>query len=132
MGSTGTGRFSDYPGSSEGSGSGAGGGGSQGGGKSSDKCESAIGELPLEEVATCEYFEKSKDVPSVGTEVKLKEELVGGRLAVVTNSKEVVGFLPTKYNYLLKCIKKGFTYVGVVLSSNSGELPTVKIDLGPE
>lgn len=122
MGSTKTGRFNDYPGGKrEGRPTGPG----------NDQCEKAIGNIILEEVANCEYYNIHNDVPPNGTNVILRQQLVGGRLAIELGSREVVGFLPTHYNYLRQCMEQGYRYVGVITSSISGTLPNVRIDLGP-
>jgi len=127
MGSTGTGRFSDYPGSR---GSGSGGGSSQGG-EGQNQCEKAAGNILLEEVAICDYFSAHKTVPPVGDTVRLREQLFDGRLAIETESSEVIGFLPTRYNYLRQCIEQGYEYAGTIISSTTTNLPSVKIDLAP-
>jgi hypothetical protein len=133
MGTTGTGRFGDYPGS-QGSGSGgikggSKGGGGRSGGEGEDQCSKAMDTITLEEVAICSYYKARKDVPTVGTNVFLRKELEGGRLAIETRSKEVIGFLPTKFNFLLRCMEEGYNYSGKVISSRSGNLPLVKIEL---
>jgi hypothetical protein len=135
MGSVGTDRFSDYPGSSGGrpdtgkKGGGGGGGGGEGGG---DQCELAIADLALEEVATSEYFTSHSRVPRVGTQVRLRKKLVGSRIAVeISKSGEVLGLVPTEYNYLRQCMSRGFEYTGTVVSSSTGPLPEVSVDLTP-
>ncbi len=134
MGSSGTGNFTDYPPSGGGrtSGKGGGGGSAGGGGKSGDKdkCERDIDNLPLEDVANCEYFKQHKTVPPLKTKVKVRKKLVGGRIAVETASNgEVVGYVPTAYNYLRGCMERDWEYSGKVADSASGKLPKIKVDL---
>ena len=137
MGSTGTGRFTDYSESSGGRGPGAGGGsggaGPQPATSGVNQCERAHGDISLEEVARCEYFKAHKAVPSVDTPVTVRAELVGRRLAVETvKDREVIGYLPTRYLYLWKCIKLGWKYSGQVLASSGSKSPLVRVDLAPD
>ena len=76
MGSTGSGSFSDYPGSrpKEG-GQGAGGGGASG----DDRCARAFS-CALEEVEHCDYFTANGDVPSTNTSLSIEQR---GRLFAV-------------------------------------------------
>ena len=130
MGSRGTGRFRDYPGTG-GSGSGGGGGGG-GGGKPRevDKCAAAIEDLRLEEVALSDYYKTHKSVPPEKTKVRVRDKLVDKRIAVETVSgNEVIGFVPTAYNYLRQCMTAGWTYTGKVTSSSAAKLPKVTVDL---
>ncbi|MBI1912137.1 MAG: hypothetical protein HYS21_09055 [Deltaproteobacteria bacterium] len=129
MGSTGTGRFTDYPGSSNGKRNKSGGGS----GEENDirKCERAIGDISLEEVANCSFFKDYNNVPSIDTDIFLLPQLLGGRLVIATSTGEQVGVLPTRYNYLRQCLEQGYTYGGKVIFSELGRLPIVKIDLAP-
>lgn len=125
MGSSGTNRFSDYPGSS-----GGGGGGGGGSGGVPDKCVSSIS-VELEDVATSDYFVKHGEVPKPKTSVRVRLKLVGGRVAVETiSSNEVIGNLPTTYNYVRRCSVQGWKYEGIIVASSSGKLPKIKVDLG--
>jgi hypothetical protein len=141
MGSSGSGSFSDYskksgskksrtkrPGSSKG-----GGGGASGGGGSSGEsdCAKAIGDISLEEVARCEYYQKYSDVPRVSTQVRVRKVLVGNRLGVENNKGELLGYIPTEYNYLLGCLEEGYSYTGLVKSSLNVRVPRINIDLRP-
>ena len=135
MGSTGTNKFTDYPGSGGGrpdpgkKGKGGGGGGGGGGG---DQCELAIEDLALEEVGSSEYFTSHGHVPRVGTQVRVRRKLVGSRLAVETvTAGEVVGLVPTEYNYLRQCMSRDYEYIGTVVSSSGGSIPQVSVDLAP-
>lgn len=135
MGSSGSGSFTDYPGSQggrpgKGGGSSGSGGGHGGGG--GDNCEKKISNLLLEEVANCEYFEKHESVPKAGTQVQVRKKLVHGRVAVETTvNGEVVGYVPTKFNYLRSCMTDGWQYPGKVAEASGGQLPKVKVDLSP-
>lgn len=137
MGSSGTDRFSDYSGSHGGDrpggrGSGAGGAGPAGGQSGLNRCERAIGDTPLEEVARSEYHERHKGVPPTGTAVGVRKKLFGGRVAVETlDGREVVGLLGTEYLYLRTCMEQGWEYTGVVIDSAAGKVPTVRVDLAP-
>lgn len=136
MGSTGTGRFTDYPGTPSGSsktGSGNGSEGQGGGGASkADQCLHMIESVALEEVARSEYFVAHKILPSAGTAVIVRSSLIGGRIGVETvPALELVGLLPTEYNYLLQCMKQGYNYPGKVISTTSKPIPVVRVNLEP-
>lgn len=121
MGSTGTGNFSDYknfPRAIK---------GVTGADDSEDKCALAFTTL-IEDVDTCEYYRKKGALPAVDTEVSVDFKV---RLVVKSNDGLIIGYLPTKYNYLRHCIVKGFTYTGVVSVASSTSINTVVVDITP-
>lgn len=121
MGSTGTGNFSDYknfPRAIK---------GVTGADDSEDKCALAFSTL-IEDVDTCEYYRKKGALPAVDTEVYVDFNV---RLVVKSNDGLIIGYLPTKYNYLRNCIVKGFTYTGIVSVASSTPINTVVVDITP-
>lgn len=121
MGSSGPGNFSDYsnyPRAIK---------GVTGAVDSEDKCALAFSTL-IEDVDTCEYYSKKGVLPAVGTEVYVDFKV---RLVVKSNDGLIIGYLPTKYNYLRHCIVKGFTYTGVVSVASSTPINTVVVDITP-
>ena len=121
MGSSGTDNFSDYsnyPRAIK---------GVTGAVDSEDKCALAFSTL-IENVDTCEYYSKKGTLPEVGTEVYIDFKV---RLLVKSNEGLIIGYLPTKYNYLRNCILKGFTYTGVVSNASSTPINTVVVDITP-
>jgi hypothetical protein len=111
MGTTGSGKFTDYPGAKKpkkGGENGAGGGG--------DRCAKAFSSA-LEDVEHCDFFKKHGASPAVGTVLHLAHKK---RVVAQTSSGEVVGNLPTSLNYLAGCLRDGYTYVGTVRDSNNG------------
>ena len=94
---------------------------------SEDKCALAFSTL-IEDVDTCEYYSKKGVLPAVGTEVYVDFKV---RLVVKSNDGLIIGYLPTKYNYLRNCIVKGFTYTGVVSVASSTPINTVVVDITP-
>lgn len=121
MGSSGTDNFSDYsnyPRAIK---------GVTGAVDSEDKCALAFSTL-IEDVDTCEYYSKKGVLPGVGTEVYVDFKV---RLVVKSNDGLIIGYLPTKYNYLRHCIVKGFTYTGVVSNVSSTPINTVVVDITP-
>lgn len=124
MGSTGSGSFSDYPGSrpKEG-GEGAGGGSSSG----EDRCARAFS-CALEEVEQCDYLVASGGVPPENTPLTVE---LRGRLFAVDASGQAVGALPTNLNFLADCMAAGFTYEGRVNSSASAPVASVSVDFAP-
>lgn len=136
MGSSGTGRLSDYPGktngkkpSGKGRGGGSGGGGGGEGGKpQEDRCGKAFN-VKLEDVEQCAYFRVHKGVPKVGTALGIAHKK---RIIATTAGGEEVGYLPTQFNYLAACISGGFSYAGnVVTSANGPPVATVVVDFAP-
>ncbi|CAG2128916.1 hypothetical protein CUPL110328_15795 [Cupriavidus plantarum] len=125
MGSSGSGSFSDYSGSTAPkSGPGAGGGGTSG----VDRCQQAFSTV-LEEVAQCDYFTQSRTVPGVDQPLTL---VFATRVFAVDQRGIKVGALPTAYNYLASCLKAGLSYTGVVRSSALTPMPTVEADFVPQ
>ena len=122
MGSTGTGKFSDYPGSkSSTGGAGAGSGGGQ------NPCDKAFN-ARLEDVERCSYYQNHSAPPPRDTEVEI---IFKERLCAATRDGVVVGYLPTKFNYLAKCIKDNYTYEGIVVKSLNNNPVVVEIDVTP-
>lgn len=121
MGSSGTDNFSDYsnyPRAIK---------GVTGAVDSEDKCALAFSTL-IEDVDTCEYYSKKGVLPAVGTEVYVDFKV---RLVVKSNDGLIIGYLPTKYNYLRHCIVKGYNYTGVVSNASSTPINTVVVDITP-
>lgn len=121
MGSCGPGNFSDYsnyPRAIK---------GVTGAVDSEDKCALAFSTL-IEDVDTCEYYSKKGVLPAVDTEVSVDFKV---RLVVKSNDGLIIGYLPTKYNYLRNCIVKGFTYTGVVSNVSTTPINTVVVDITP-
>lgn len=125
MGSSGSGSFSDYSGSKQQANEKE---GISGGDSGIDQCKLAFS-VGLEDVAMHDYFLRNTNVPPAGTKVELR---FNKRLIVhEISSGYSIGALPTKYNYLLGCIKDGFNYAGLVNTSFNSPLPQVIVDLGP-
>lgn len=120
MGSTGSGRFSDY--ASEVSSTQT--GGSSGGSSGEDQCEQAFS-AGIEDVGEYELFVKTGKVPNVGEQLSLS---LKGRVIAIDANGVSVGALPTKFNYLASCLKSGFQYVGVVTVSAASPAPRVDVD----
>lgn len=128
MGSSGSGKFGTYR-----IGGGAGGDGSivsQAGGSSEVECPSIIENIKLEDVAASEFYLRHNALPVAGAVVKIRDKVYLGRLVVETiDTLEVIGNLPTQYNYLLTCIQKGINYTGQVISSDELPIPFVVVTL---
>jgi len=130
MGSAGSGKFGTYRvGNGQSTGSiGTGGGGT--GGMGEIECPLVIENIRLEDVATSDYYVSYQSVPSPGTPIELNGVIFNGRLVVkTTDTNEVIGNLPTTYNYLINCIKKGMSYSGVVVGSGDTPIPFVVVTL---
>ena len=119
MGSTGSGNFSDYTGKPK-TGSGS---GSSGGSSGSDKCGEPFA-TSLEDVASHDFYVNHGSAPAVGTQLTVE---VRGRVVAVAGT-ESVGSLPTRLNYLARCLQDGFTYTGIVTASSNGSNPQIQVD----
>lgn len=110
MGSSGSGRISDYPTSSRKPGGGA------GGDQPQDRCGRAF-TVRLQDIEQCDYYRAHKSTPPVGTQVQVA---LRKRLIAQTTDGDSVGNLPTSLNYLAACIHDGWTYVGTIQSVDGG------------
>ncbi|MGD7045866.1 hypothetical protein [Jeotgalibacillus proteolyticus] len=118
MGSSGVGRFGDYKGDNE---------------PTRDMCSMERKNVGLEEVGRSAYFNVSENVPAIMEPVVLSEQLKNGRLVIISEETgEEIGFLPSKYSFLLACMRKGFRYKGNVAYSTSKPIPKVDVDLYAE
>lgn len=139
MGSAGNGKFGTYNiGNGKGlSGLGIGVGGVRGGvgdgiggGTDEIECPLIIENIRLEDVATSEYYVHHNLLPISGDLVDLYNIIHKGRLVVkAASNNKIVGNLPTQYNYLINCIKKGMQYTGIVVASGSKPVPFVVVTL---
>ena len=101
-----------------------------GGGIGEVECPSNIENIRLEDVATSQYYVTHKSLPPSGDPVELNNTIYRGRLVVVVVSTgEILGNLPTQYNYLIKCIKKSMQYSGSVVLSGLIPVPFVVVTL---
>jgi hypothetical protein len=117
MGSSGSGRISDYPGSSPGGKPGKPGGAGGGDGPPpEDRCARAFS-ADLEDVEQSDYHQAHGSTPPVGTHLEVVQRK---RLVAQIPNGEIVGNLPTSLNYLAACLKDGWTYVGAVRSATNG------------
>jgi hypothetical protein len=128
MGSSGSGNFSDYPGTkaSDVTGDGT---GTAGGTSGVDKCKKAFDVL-LDDVGNSDFFSKFNNVPAVGDQLSILFD--GKRVFAIDENGVKVGALPTSFNYLVACLEDGVTYVGVVSTSAVSPVPTVAADFTSE
>ena len=122
MGSTGTGHLTDYSGYKKAV------VGETGGKDTVYICNKAVA-TSLEDVATSDYFKKHGTVPSKGTPVIITST---SRIVAVDDKGDVIGNLPTEYNYLLGCIEEGYQYEGEVTNSFTSPLPAASIAVTPQ
>lgn len=111
MGSSGTGSFGDLKGSSD-----------------SQLCLKSIKDEWLEEIARCDFYISQGGIPSIMHPVHIHPTVVNGRIVVVsTSTNKVIGLLPSRYSYILGCMKKGHQYVGTVTYSVDIPIPKVMV-----
>ena len=126
MGSTGSGSFSDYDNERKKS-SNSTGQESNNGTSGEDPCTKAFS-TSLDEVSTCDYYKINKIVPEAGENVKIEFNV---RLIAVNEDNIILGYLPTKYNFLRACMEDGFSYSGVVNHSTLTPIPSIEVDIAP-
>jgi len=127
MGSAGSGRFGTYR---IDGGEGTSMGGKDGAGNGETKCPEILKNIRLEDVALSEYYLNYSSLPGQGTAIKLRPTIYRGRLVVETiENAEILGNLPTQYNYLVNCIRKGMKYSGEVIASGITPVPFVVVTL---
>ena len=122
MGSTGSGRLSDYSrfrGAVK---------GITGGDDLINKCDRAVATV-LEDIETCDYYLNNGHVPSKGTYVKIEKKT---RIVALGVNGVEIGHLPTEYNYLLECLNDGYQYEGEVSGSFDAPVPSVYIAVTPQ
>lgn len=122
MGSTGSGKLSDYTrfrGAVK---------GLTGGEDLINKCERAVATV-LEDVETCDYYKTNGKVPEIGTNVKIALKT---RLVALDEKEDVIGYLPVEYSYLLECLNDGYQYEGKVSGSFDTPVPSVYIAVTPQ
>lgn len=125
MGSTGSGRFSDYPGSR---GTASGGSGDSPPPQGGDPCARAF-TVTLQDVEHAEFVATNNGaIPPTGARLGIE---LRKRLVAVDTSGQSVGNLPTTHNYLADCLQDGFSYEGEVTVSAMGPTATVTVDFIP-
>lgn len=114
MGSSGTGSFGDYKPAND-----------------TTRCMQPV-DAELEETGRSAYFKANGAVPPEGTRVRLRPELEASRLVVEEDVPGgfAVGFLPTKFNYLLLCLED-HTYTGAITGSAGSPAAFVSVVLTP-
>src|SRR5258706_6167257 len=125
MGSRRSGRLTDYPGGKTQDKSGSSG---DGGPAPEDRCSRAFS-VTLEDVEHCAFFKSHGSAPKIGTDLQIARKK---RIVAETPAGEVVGNLPTNFNYLAGCLNDGFKYVGKVIDSSKGPpVAKVAVDFAP-
>lgn len=119
MGSVGTGRFEDYQPDAEVRKNGV-----------SDEDDQCVGEfsVSLEDVESSEFYTTHESLPEVGAQLSIS---VDKRVTAVAETGEVVGNLPTQFNYLKLCIDEGYEYKSIVTQSLTTPMPRVVITVSP-
>ncbi|MDQ8747730.1 hypothetical protein [Elizabethkingia miricola] len=119
MGSTGSGNFTDYQdfsGTSP----------KQGGLSIDNDCGKAF-RTDLEDVDTSEYYKANGELPDVNTPIVIGFN--GSRIVALVTDKEI-GNLPTKYNYIRKCMSN-IIYSGIVSNISTVPINSITINVSP-
>lgn len=115
MGSTGTGRFGTYDSKN-----------SKTNLSKKNLCERPLDSVILEDIEIHQYYKENNKLPAVGDNVYVSNTKFKGRIVVThTITNQILGNLPTDYNYLFQCIQLGYYYKGTVVQSI--EKPTVRL-----
>lgn len=116
MGSTGTGKFGNYY-------------------DTPKSTQSGINSLSnqvilLEDVALSEYYLKNKSVPKPKQKVQISDTILNGRLVVeLTSNNQIIGNLPTDFNFLRLEIQNGNRFTGEIAFSGIDPMPNIAIKL---
>ena len=121
MGSSGSGRFSDYTGTNKDK---SGGGGSSG----VDACSKPF-ECELEEVERSTYFSTHKALPAIDADLTLFFER---RIGAQTSNGELVGYLPTQFNYVASCLREGWQFPATVINVTVKPFPRLWLRATPK
>lgn len=121
MGSTGSGNFSDYKGYSQAE------KGTTGGFDKLDQCSLAFSDF-LEDVETCDYYLKYGKLPPKNTVVSI---VFDKRMVAKDEKGLIIGYLPTKYNYLRACIAGNYVYEGIINAVLTSPVKAVSIAITP-
>lgn len=54
------------------------------------------------------------------------------RLVAVLPNGESIGSLPTSFNYLAQCMKRGHTYEGRITACIPGPIVRIRVDVAPQ
>ena len=119
MGSTGSGHFSDYQGYS-------GTDPKQGGEIKDNICEKAF-RTELEDVETSQYFRLNGILPPVDSMLTIG--FSGVRIVALIDNLEI-GNLPTKFNYLRKCMVE-YSYTGIITNTSNTPINSIHINVTP-
>ncbi|HEY8899234.1 MAG TPA: hypothetical protein VIM61_02315 [Chthoniobacterales bacterium] len=140
MESDSTGHLSDYshiklrPNPRDGTTSGGGEDGGGGDGEEAiDQCLLVNENITLEEFERCPFWKKSKIVPPKGSTIHVNPTVINGRLGVIEDGGgELLGYLPTRFNFLRLCIEQGGSYAGEVSGSTTTPVPSVRVSLSSQ
>jgi hypothetical protein len=113
MGSRGNGSFGDYQQEED-----------------TNKCGKNVGIVILEDVSLYDYFINNNNLPPIYDSIEISFHDISKRIVAVSSStNEVIGALPTKFNFLLICLKHGFVYSGEVIASATHPILRVEVQI---
>jgi hypothetical protein len=94
------------------------------------ECPTVIEHISLEDIATSEYYVNNQSLPSKDILIEVSNKVYRGRLVVkVVPTNEILGNIPTEYNYLKVCIEKGIQYTCSVIALGEKPVPFLSIKL---
>ena len=101
--------------------------------KGDDRCLNDLKNINLEDVTRAPYYENNQELPGMMEEVFVYDRLYNGRIAVKSKeTTEVIGYVPTRFNYLLSCLERNIEYTGTVVFSINRPIPRIMVDLYAE
>lgn len=126
MGSTGYGKFGNYPHLTDGKTNGAGG---AGGIVLSDSCPAELILIKLEDIAHFDFYKTYNTVPKVDDTVLVSKEITNGRIVVIHEQEnKTIGSIPTEYNKYVNCFTH-YTYTGIITNSGIFPIPYIIVTL---
>lgn len=126
MGSTGYGKFGDYPHLTNGKGASLRGGSN---GVLSDSCPNELVLLKLDDVSQFDYYNTNHTVPQKNDVVFISPTIISGRIVVFHKQEnKTLGSIPTEFNKYINCFLE-YEYIGTVVSSGLFPVPYVIVSL---
>jgi hypothetical protein len=77
----------------------------------------------------CAYFMNHKGLPADHTALTLS---LNQRVAAQTPQGDVVGYIPTEYNYIAGCLKGGWRFPAAVVNTSMKPFPRIWVQVTPE
>ena len=92
------------------------------------KCGEDIGAVSLEDVTL--YDKNNGELPKVDELIRVEFHDESKRLVAISDlTNEIIGAIPTRFNFMLICIKNNYNYAGKVFAMINHPLPRVEVEI---